>query len=96
MTRLVNWLPSVISPGPGIEFQRLSFLGPLFSLSVFAEDDVSLTYIWISCVSFHGFTLTLLCFVLSALHSFIFFGNAISTCFSRFLFLNDSYATMHG
>jgi hypothetical protein len=67
MTRLVNWLPSIISPGPGIEFQRLSFLGPLFSLSVFAEDDVSQTYV--------------LCFVswflvdfvvLLALHSFLF------------------------
>lgn len=35
------WLPKPVSPGAGRELQRLSYLGAFFSLSVFAEDDVS-------------------------------------------------------
>lgn len=35
------WLPKSLSPGAGRELQRLSYLGAFFSLSVFAEDDVS-------------------------------------------------------
>ncbi|XP_038602277.1 ubiquitin conjugation factor E4 B isoform X2 [Tachyglossus aculeatus] len=33
------WLPKSLSPGSGRELQKLSYLGPFFSLSVFAEDD---------------------------------------------------------
>ncbi|XP_038188392.1 ubiquitin conjugation factor E4 B isoform X2 [Arvicola amphibius] len=33
------WLPKSLSPGSGRELQRLSYLGPFFSFSVFAEDD---------------------------------------------------------
>uniref|UniRef100_A0A4W5PV03 Ubiquitin conjugation factor E4 B n=1 Tax=Hucho hucho TaxID=62062 RepID=A0A4W5PV03_9TELE len=39
MTSLPLWCPKSLSPGMGREFQRLSFLGAFFSLSVFAEDD---------------------------------------------------------
>ncbi|XP_010140206.1 PREDICTED: ubiquitin conjugation factor E4 B isoform X1 [Buceros rhinoceros silvestris] len=35
------WLPKSLSAGAGRELQRLSYLGAFFSLSVFAEDDVS-------------------------------------------------------
>jgi hypothetical protein len=41
MTQLVNWLPDVCTPAAGVEFQRLTFLGPALSASGFAEDDVS-------------------------------------------------------
>lgn len=36
-----NWLPDPITPAAGMELEKLSFLGPFFSLSVFAEDSVS-------------------------------------------------------
>uniref|UniRef100_A0A8C7VPP6 Ubiquitin conjugation factor E4 B n=1 Tax=Oncorhynchus mykiss TaxID=8022 RepID=A0A8C7VPP6_ONCMY len=39
MTSLPLWCPKSLGPGMGREFQRLSFLGAFFSLSVFAEDD---------------------------------------------------------
>jgi ubiquitin conjugation factor E4 B len=39
MTQLVNWLPPVVTPSPAAELEKLTFLGPFFSLSVFAEDD---------------------------------------------------------
>lgn len=41
VTSLPLWCPDPLSPGAGREIQRLSFLGAFFSLSVFAEDDVS-------------------------------------------------------
>ena len=40
-TLLPLWCPKPLSPGCGREIQRLSYLGAFFSLSVFAEDDVS-------------------------------------------------------
>lgn len=41
VTSLPLWCPKPLSPGCGREIQRLSYLGAFFSLSVFAEDDVS-------------------------------------------------------
>lgn len=41
VTSLPLWCPKPLSPGCGREVQRLSYLGAFFSLSVFAEDDVS-------------------------------------------------------
>ena len=41
MVELSNWLPNVFSQASGMEVARLSFLGPFFALSVFAEDNVS-------------------------------------------------------
>ena len=38
-----NWLPDPLSPAHGMELEKLSFLGPFFALSVFAEDNVSLS-----------------------------------------------------
>ena len=35
-----NWLPDPITPAAGMELEKLSFLGPFFALSVFAEDSV--------------------------------------------------------
>lgn len=35
-----NWLPKAVTPAGGMEIERLSYLGPFFSLSVFAEDSV--------------------------------------------------------
>lgn len=40
-TSLPLWCPKPLSPGCGREIQRLSYVGAFFSLSVFAEDDVS-------------------------------------------------------
>ncbi|XP_074654460.1 ubiquitin conjugation factor E4 B-like [Tubulanus polymorphus] len=34
-----NWLPKAMTAAEGMEFEKLTFLGPFFSLSVFAEDD---------------------------------------------------------
>ncbi|XP_053378562.1 ubiquitin conjugation factor E4 B-like [Mercenaria mercenaria] len=39
MVQLSNWLPDVFSQAAGMEVARLSFLGPFFALSVFAEDN---------------------------------------------------------
>ena len=47
-----NWLPDPVSPAHGMELEKLSFLGPFFSLSVFAEDNVSPEYIVFVC-TFH-------------------------------------------
>uniref|UniRef100_A0AAQ4Q6Z3 Ubiquitin conjugation factor E4 B n=1 Tax=Gasterosteus aculeatus aculeatus TaxID=481459 RepID=A0AAQ4Q6Z3_GASAC len=41
VTSLPLWCPQPLSPGCGREIQRLSYVGAFFSLSVFAEDDVS-------------------------------------------------------
>lgn len=41
MISLPLWCPKPLSPGSGREIQRLSYLGAFFSLSVYAEDDVS-------------------------------------------------------
>ena len=41
MVEQLNWLPDPITPAAGMELEKLSFLGPFFSLSVFAEDNVS-------------------------------------------------------
>ncbi|XP_048250307.1 ubiquitin conjugation factor E4 B-like [Haliotis rufescens] len=35
-----NWLPEVVSQASGMELEKLSFLGPVLGLSVFAEDNV--------------------------------------------------------
>lgn len=42
MVKLSSWLPKSLSEASGRELERLSLLGPFFSLSVFAEDCVSL------------------------------------------------------
>ena len=42
MVQLENWLPDPLSPAAGMELEKLAFLGPFFSLSVFAEDNVSI------------------------------------------------------
>ena len=34
-----NWLPKAMTSATGKELEKLSFLGPFFSLSVFAEDN---------------------------------------------------------
>lgn len=39
MVKLSNWLPDVFSQASGMEVAKLSFLGPFFALSVFAEDN---------------------------------------------------------
>lgn len=39
MTQLPNWLPEAITGNSGLELQKLCFLGPMFSLSVFAEES---------------------------------------------------------
>lgn len=39
MTQLSNWLPQAITGNSGLELQKLCFLGPMFSLSVFAEES---------------------------------------------------------
>ena len=41
MVSLPLWLPSPLSDAQGKEMAKLSFLGPFFALSVFADDDVS-------------------------------------------------------
>lgn len=41
LVQLSNWLPDVFSQASGMEVARLSYLGPFFALSVFAEDNVS-------------------------------------------------------
>lgn len=41
ITTLPLWCLKPLSPGCGREIQKLSYLGAFFSLSVFAEDDVS-------------------------------------------------------
>ncbi|ELT92164.1 hypothetical protein CAPTEDRAFT_182882 [Capitella teleta] len=40
ITSLPNFLPSALTSAQGMELQKISFLGPFFSLSVFAEDGV--------------------------------------------------------
>ncbi|KAL4221583.1 Ubiquitin conjugation factor E4 B [Mactra antiquata] len=39
MVEMSNWLPDVFSQASGMEVAKLSFLGPFFGLSVFAEDN---------------------------------------------------------
>ena len=39
-----NWLPDPITEAQGMELEKLSYLGPFFALSVFAEDSVSTFY----------------------------------------------------
>ena len=41
MIQQPNWLPDPISQADGMEMEKLTLLGPILSLSVFAEDDVS-------------------------------------------------------
>ena len=40
MVKLPSWLPKPLSEASGKELERISLLGPFFSLSVFAEDSV--------------------------------------------------------
>ena len=42
MTEQKNWLPEGLTQAAGLELERLSFLGPFFALSCFAEDSVSI------------------------------------------------------
>jgi len=42
ITQLENWLPPAITPSPAMELQKVSFIGPLMSLSAFAEDDAKM------------------------------------------------------
>lgn len=39
-----NWIPDAMSQAVGTEIQKLSFMGPFLELSVFAEDDVSISH----------------------------------------------------
>jgi hypothetical protein len=41
MVTIPSWLPKPLSEACGKELERISLLGPFFSLSVFAEDSVS-------------------------------------------------------
>ena len=41
MISMPCWLPVSLSEAEGKEIEKLSFLGAFFSLSVFAEDNVS-------------------------------------------------------
>jgi len=41
ITHLPNWLPPAITPSPALELQKLTFLGPFFALSIFAEDTIA-------------------------------------------------------
>ncbi|XP_035825781.1 ubiquitin conjugation factor E4 B [Aplysia californica] len=40
MTSQPNWMPEPISQADGMEMEKLTLLGPILGLSVFAEDDV--------------------------------------------------------
>ena len=44
VVRQSNWLPDSATPAAGKEVEKLSFLGPFLALSVFAEDNVSISY----------------------------------------------------
>jgi hypothetical protein len=45
MVQLSNWLPDVFTQAAGMEVAKLSYLGPFFALSVFAEDNVSSSHL---------------------------------------------------
>ena len=49
MTQQANWLPDMISQADGMEMEKLTILGPILGLSVFAEDDVSLILLLANC-----------------------------------------------
>lgn len=61
LVQLPNWLPDVFSQASGMEVARLSYLGPFFALSVFAEDNVSnhTASTGLNC-SYHGIYFVLL------------------------------------
>ena len=42
------WLPESVTPAAGKELEKFSFLGPFLALSVFAEDNVSKIFPYIS------------------------------------------------
>lgn len=44
LTRLPSWNPDPMSSAAAKELETLSFLGPLFQLSIFSEDNVSFLY----------------------------------------------------
>jgi hypothetical protein len=52
MTQQDNWLPEAMSQATGMELEKLSLLGPFLSLSVFAEDNVSSTFLSFSFLFF--------------------------------------------
>ena len=52
MVQLSNWLPDVFTQAAGMEVAKLSFLGPFFALSVFAEDNVSSCHLNDICMMF--------------------------------------------
>ena len=42
LSQQANWLLEAVTPAAGMEMEKMSLLGAVLSLSVFAEDDVSL------------------------------------------------------
>ena len=44
LTKLPSWNPDPLSNAGAKELEVLSFLGPFFRLSIFAEDNVSMSF----------------------------------------------------
>ena len=49
MCEQVNWCAEPVSQAHGMELEKTSILGSLLSLSVFAEDNVSLLHLIMGC-----------------------------------------------
>ena len=47
LTKLPSWNPDPLSNAGAKELEVLSFLGPFFKLSIFAEDNVSMVLGWV-------------------------------------------------
>lgn len=50
LTQLVNWLPPVSTVSPAAELQKVTFIGPFMSLSVFANDDPKVVEKYFPCL----------------------------------------------